>query len=925
MARLLRVTKGMHVSSSADISQYIPNFTETRENVLNLFLELKKDTDNAGCGCCDKCSDKYFAGVTQAPAVGVSVKELHGDSKRGINTEQTFGGYANQVHETPGHKCYPYSLEGANTLYGTLAGNGDVGVSMGQNQFPSRFSNDYLDMLHNQSVVTDYLNRIMIKYIVDAIMRKNFYSSSPLDDTDKLYDKWTTVFTHLVKWMSADTLPTNDVVGISCADVVFGGDGHGPAVHHKNIILIHTNVTPSVITIDSISNLASTTHVTTRIGTQDEIEEILNKDTTTLNWSFGISRDSNKFLDFVFSGCRTSEADQYKVTVNTTPNIMVNAPKNVAMLVDRKDSLRLQITMEPKYMLQSVVVSTKMGTRVYSVRELYSKNPGNILLQDLCDNYHLRGYQLTISEISEAMNISLVESVISDNVDLFKPMMTEVGFSTPDKVGKIPFELRFQFLPETLIYLSQSNVDVYVLPIEKYSDQNPEPVWKCFDYKFEKHATGFGGAPVCVIRGRISPEVFSFSGTVLIRVNFRCGALAISTVQQGMVNPDIWWQIECKMRLENQSAFAEPISSCMGTQVIFTPVIPTSIRLAKIAKEQSSYLNLMPVGFVGDRNYALVNIPGKEVPEGLTNKAIYNVNKIYGVEEGDKYYFAQLLIPIHFLDQISATGPDAPLRTFPSVIIHSHVLGEFHLIDGGHTVTELASAAGYQITYKDLTRPWVEGYIELPVVFAAKDTICIFIPSHDINIGISVDLTFDESDNNGEESGDNPENPDTGNTGDEGTVDAPNLEAMFATSDVLVLSNGDIITRVGGEYNFFDFAVKEGETGVAASVTLSCTLDQIKKKVDWSKCTAHDKYAAVLNPVKEEGALYRSLYIVIRVDDSTTINLSYLVDSNSNTILKRDDSLGEVGDAEIRTPVILVPGATTIMLGEAMTGDQIVG
>lgn len=772
MRKLIRVSRGLGVTEKNDISQYIPDYTETREYSLRLWsnlMKLRDGTSSCACGC---SHDGYFAGTTQAPVPGNPLEQLHSYSSSGIDINQNFGGYANAMHQAPGHKCYPFT--GGSVLTGSVTDMGDVFIENAADSFvaPLQYPRDVM----MQDNLIGAFNHIVLHYIAHALMVKKCHTDKPVRELN-MEDMFYSVLEKVTSYVT--TCNSEEIIGISCVDTQFGDS---PSTLYQNAILIHlssANLSPNFRTLaQDLDELG----VVVRFGRQEEVDKVLQHKNTILNWSFGISSTSATTLDLIFAGCRTDEADQHKVTVVTTHNIGASVPVNVAMLVDNDASLEFVATMPTQYMLGGLVIDIPgeapqtVPVTLDTVDLLRGKY--GISLQQLEGSQFVncgcgRSYQFKLTNVKTDMRISLFESLVVDDMNYLSLVEDKsfVMFKNTDGVNVepntiVPALVRCQFARRVAI-ADIHKIAVYAIPVDMYSVPEVSSMYRV-PRSVNMIPMGFGEEPAYQISTTVNSNLFNKTGTVLLRIVVGEGALLINTDGGQVRNTKYCMQFECKL------GESRPLTTWIGTldPDDFTPVTPSTMSFAKLSTEQQQYFMLLNE----DANeYSLVVNGAAKVPSGLTNMAQYNAREILGLADGEKYYFAQVLLPVASLYDNSSLDIGDFFKAI-DVSVTSHVNGVFYMMYENCETRKLLSndpdvREKYCVRYYNLQRPWVDGYIEIPLVFAEKDSIEITVPAINKTFIIYVYLDIQEDDPDEDDPVTDPENPGGEDKGDEGTTD----------------------------------------------------------------------------------------------------------------------------------------------------------
>lgn len=748
MQRLIRVSRGMMVSEKNDISCFVPDYTEAKNYSMTLWSNLMK----LGAGCtscvCGCDHDPYSVLTRQVPAEENPLNKLHSLSpNHGIDATKPFGGYANAVHETPGHKCYSYG----NACTGYTNENGDVTLDKGPTEnmvMPLPF-NPVDTRMRNYIVST--LNDMTISFIVNALMAKRYYSEGLVQETT-LYRTYMSVINTIASYLTE--VPNSSIVGISCADVTYGVASKQV---YQNTFLIHV-ADDANIDMDPgfrfLCNKLSSMKINVRYGKQTEIDAVLKHKSTVLNWSFGVGQTETS-VDLVFSGCRAKEADQHKITMMATSHIGMSVPNNVGMMVDHIGSLEVTVTMDMDYILS--VVSVNAASRNTAINITLSDGIEGRLEEFGISVYPIpsvdgmRCYQILICNIREDMTISLAARRVTSDVGLFdynRELTTvELPGIAPEMNQMIPFTFNLK-LGDNVELWNRSKVSLYVIPVDMYSMMDVPTTYRV-PRTISKVSVGFGSSPILSLQGAFSSNLLNKSKSILLRVVFKEGALSINALETAYRNAKCCVQAEC------QCGVGTPISCCLNMMdpVRFKPTVPVSKSFVKLSEDQKSYFNLYAHD---DGNYVLTVTDGDHVavPEGLTNQMTYNVEEMYGLADGEKFYFASLLIPIAPL-YANASMEIGGFFNKISLSVTSKVNAKFFMVRDNCVASDTVVEVGgvketrSKVVYTGLSRPWLDGYIEIPVVFAAKDTIAICIPEVGRSFSISVDLDIPEDTDDG--------------------------------------------------------------------------------------------------------------------------------------------------------------------------------
>lgn len=833
MRRLIRVTKGLQVAEKNDISKYIPDYTGAVEDSIRLWNTMMESSH--GCDCrCDH--DGHFAGIIQAPIPGNPLEQLHSYSGNGIDPDQNFGGYAISVHETPGHKCYPYGHGGG--LIGSVDGAGNVTVKpTGTPGNDASFM--YYPYYPKTAIVLDHVidtfNHTILHYIVNALLVKRCHTDKPVRQMN-MEDAFYGVLEKVTSYMSTST--KEEIIGISCVDTQFGDDAN---TVYQNVILIHLSsleLSPSFRMLCTDLNKAG---LVVRYGTQTEIDTVLKNKNTIMNWSFGFSCADPKALDLIFSGCRTTEALQHKIKVHSTCNIGLSCPSNIDMLVDDGESLQISVSMKKSFMVGAIVVNTSTAPTaripIMDCAKVKLAEFGISLKEDVITSgfgdYTV--YNMHIDNVTTDMEIIVVESIITEDMGYFScnAKNTNISFRVPNLTQVepntiIPCDIDLQF-DRSVTLANLGGIHACVIPVDMYNLKDI-PLAYLTARTVNVIPAGFGLEPVYRITTMINSNLLNKTGTVIVRFVFDDGTLSTKNTSGYVRNA------KCCMQFECQLGTATPLSYWVGilpddTSTI-CPTVPSTMSFAKLNPDQASYFHLASNG---NGSYSLWNEETTVVPEGLTNKAIYNVKTYHGLKSGEKFYFAQIMIPIAGL----YVDHDVDLKTGDffrgvDVEVSSCVNGDFHMVceESGlvsTTLNPICDREEFKICYKGLSRPWVDGYIEIPVIFAKKDLVTIFIPAVSKPICIFVDLKIPEDEDNGDENPDNPENSDTGNTGDKENTEL--VEGLHV--GVNIVSNGDIIicdqvgTTESPDYEYIVFRYPQYSEEEEPSVLTNQTAAQV--------------------------------------------------------------------------------------------------
>lgn len=824
MRHLLEVRRGNNIPIENDISTLIPDVKTYYEQTISSWKKMLQLEQSSMCVC-----DPYFAGSSMCqnnrPNNKVPVNNMPYPSSFGTFAD-TFGGYANQIHADLNHKCYPYD-----TAYNYDSGNKPtIDSTIPQNDGSMEWFKNMSESLFNNCT------NVIINSLIRALFVKGYERHQNMD---ALYKVFKVI-------LSAMEKHPNLIQGI------YSVDSLNARCWNTSIVIQIADVTSLIASV--LRNALGELNVplSLKVGSKSEVAKLLSSG-GIVNWAFGTVVE-NETPVFVFSKYRMQESNQYKVCVTTSNNLRINIPSGVTMVMDAGSKLTLDVYPQNGYIPSSITIGEmKYMLSTYGLYQLSEKGitiMENELSSSVCTNSPTKYYTIVIDSISEHMNIHIDEMIVSYLSDAFAIRIDPVPKLEPVYVNClndiVTGKILFQFAGNTQLFRND-RVKTYAVPMLSYNDPELSVENSCFS-EIKQASLGFGEDTYYELSFS-APWSVVYDGSLLIRVVFDEGAISSSRLNDsriimGALNEKFAVQFELDI---NSNLVRSTYCNRLVPTTSWVPTIPSEVIMHALSLSNADvypYFTISPNDAV-ERGYLLTKTHSFDgnIPMGIPESSIYSiVQRYYGsgydckqcvsvdtsLVDTTSFYFATIAVPIGFVLPNRHKYQLGDTVNIPRLIVHSSVLGAFNIdcrtmgYYNPYPITDGKSGCLVDgVMYIDATRPYLNGYVDIPVAFSGEDTIVIDLPDFDLTFTISVQLPEQEPDDN-----DNPdvgdiENPDLGENADTPIEDTENPDTNLndETDDGNTSTGDDTSNGDETSTNMPDVENPEGDTVVDDSET----------------------------------------------------------------------------------------------------------
>lgn len=657
----------------------------------------------------------------------------------GIHTVQN-ATYANQVHVSPNHKCYLRPGTQGIVSDGTIANINSSGMS----QWASHTETTIFDMCIND-IISYLLKGMVVRKYIPAVL------------TDPLYKLFKVITTYMQD-------STFELEGIWCGqkenyNLNKSANGWGMSVYIQV-----ANCESSVISkISSIlKGFALPFNVYFTSSNMDVVLGTLSN--VVVPWAFGFAR-VNDTPTLIFSKHLNQKSCNHKISVstNTPAYIGLNIPSNVQLLVKSGDNFEFETY---SYDKSNIPVSIDVNKKnyllsTYGMREL--RDIGVLVMEnhDVCNGCQKgHSYIIRIDNVSSDMDIVVRGAAIptvfnSDfklNVDGVYPRVDVIDVPSCDYIA---ISLRFGFAGQTHLF-KKDKVKTYCLPMMSYDDEIISDSYLCADAEITETPMGFGENSFYVMTFKI-PRHMVYAKHALIRTVFDLGAFYTSgpnAIQFVSNNFAIQWEI-CLDGLSSMISSVFENVGVVGSEWI--PTVPKIIATNQVLLSKVDEYPHFTLLNDGVSSYTLTNNESfvGDIPVGIPENSIYSVVQKFTVDGYQHMVslesplrFAVLSIPVGLFIPNADKYQIGDEVTLSKLMIQSNVLVGFNLdcrAVGTFTEHPTTDNTVAWVTYMEVRRPFIDGYIDIPVVFVDNDTIVINIPEYDFKV--SIDVTIDSHQN----------------------------------------------------------------------------------------------------------------------------------------------------------------------------------
>lgn len=711
--------RSLSIPKERDICDLVP--TKEFENYLDsLALSIQRIDDEMDFSC------NPYSAVDSLPSV--TPEDLK---------------YAENMHISPNHACYdkPGSTHKHNM-------NGTCTVTSFDNQ------------------VTSVINQT-ITLLVDAMCAKGHITNK------FLYNDVMGLFITLSKYWYCN-FP--GLQGILCVKVPSSKRNY----RYKLLVVVDDahRVNPSIISdIDSCGWKCSSISFVTN----DEVAKLMkdykcqmgfdsDTDVDILEWGFGFVVEYDH-PTLIFSHYKTESQDTATVEVFTSNHLDTNIATDIKMIVHKNKAFEFIVyNTSEKFAFSGLVVNNHTYTlSSYDLAKLCNRGIDMIRLENP-NMYTTNGYTyiIRIKSVVEDMTINAVESRITPyeiNKSVFTlkeeiKLVTDVRDGLDSLLGSIFFE----FGGDTKL-LRGDIVTAYAVPMSKYNHEVSDD-WDELDSSVIESSRGFGQSPFYQLNFS-APTGLVYDNKLLVRVVFPKCSMGASifksnTYTQEFLTDGFAGQFE--LDIENNAILS--ISQVFGDgygETFNRPVtvISNMVKLSNV--DAYPYFELLRDKEDGTYRLIKNELFDGIVPSGIPESSIYHAVQYYhnviDTDIDDKFVkFVSFAIPLGMFLNDGHKYNIGETVTIPNLLVSSNVNAAFNIDCAGYgLVTGQYGASGNVIdavSYIKAKRPYLNGYVDIPVLFISdKDVvsenpiISILIPDYNAEFNITVELWDEEGDN----------------------------------------------------------------------------------------------------------------------------------------------------------------------------------
>ena len=794
MRHLLEVRRGNNMPVEHDISTLIPNMKDYYEQTISSWEEMSQLEQSSTCPC------EPLVGVThrQRPKPPVSYpisQEIFGANEHSVS-------YPGSIHVDLNHKCYPYGGGVAGDRIGSSSAS-----SFGPNWFESMSRNLYNDCTNN-----------ILGSLVKALVIKHYEKTK---NEKSLFD----VFKIVVECMNQ--FP-NLIQGIFSVDSV-------KRIGWTTTIFVQVSDVTSFATHElkgAFSNLRAPFSI--RIGSKKDMDQILMTmdsfsiaERPVVNWSFRTNVIDDVPI-FTFQKYRMQESNQYKVCVSTSNHLMTNIPEDVNLLVNAGSKLSFNVYVRGvRFIPVSISVGgTQYLLSTYGLCKLLNEKGISVQEIELSTTNRdgaKKGVNITVQHVSEDLEIQINEAMMDYLPDVFSILVpsAEGTLTSGPKLepvyvnlaeDTVSGKLLFQFKGTTQLHRGDK-VKVYAVPMGSYDELELSEENLC-TASITQASFGFGEDTYYELTFS-APMNVTYDDELLLRVVFDEGTifgnrLYNTTSVMEVLNESFAVQFDLDIS-------ANVVCSVYSNQLVpassWTPIIPGAVLNNQVTLSKADAYPYFELISNNNRSCLLTQNALFEgnIPTGIPENSIYSVIQRYypvvctcksvlsvqptsddsnaesGTETEESFYFATIALPIGLVLPNRRNYQLGDMVIIPKLLVQSSIFAAFNIDCRTVGLTKVPAkypeeSDEYFVTYLDASRPYLNGYIDIPVVFSNKDTIVISIPDFGVDFVVNVDIPEQEGGNEGESGNEGVENPDSGdegdtpvdgdeNTGDEGTTE----------------------------------------------------------------------------------------------------------------------------------------------------------
>lgn len=817
--KLLKV-KSIGINPGCDIVDLIPR-NELQRNLDSLIGAIDKLDEVAG-------SD------------GTVCDPYRTDSYNGCSGDSEIP-YANYVHSTPGHKCWLYDQSGMMTTAMPINSPG---------------SPDLKNATFNQ------YNEQVLYFTVEALIAKKYFKPNTPSERKDVFS--------ILKIL----LP---YIGRGVEGVFYMTEIQQVRQNHysptlKNVVgwnnCMYIQISSSMDASEKLklTSKLSNCHfsIGAKWGTGEEVQEALYENTDRLRthivpfmFRCGIDADGSQVL--TFAKYRNYDVDQAVIRVTSTTKIRTNIPSNIEMLVNKGNSFSFEVSVSKPNSLYNITINdTHYTLNSYGLVAL-AEIGVSITEKDSTQSMY-NNFSITVGKVTSNMDIHLSDIPIA--TELISQKLFSVLNSKPEDKPSILLSvpalngpttegiIQFKFagsVDENLI----NRAKVYIVPIELYdgTDDVYGDVFTETEHEVSFINVGFNDDKICQVHFSVSDGAIGH--TFLVRVIFpEKSMVCAANFGRNQVAPVKYFSPKLTIQFEISKATDEIVSISESVKMpygVWAPSIPLPLLTTRF---KLSNVDLYPWyelvdSFEGEilttkkaglpNTYTLIKNEGYagDIPNLVPESSIYQpmltyktMNKDEYVEIPDNAKFAMFSIPIGlFLPYYYNNGDQI---TISSMRVNSGIPVKFSNMDcddAAYFLYNIDNERSEGVIYNVLRRPYINGYIDIPVLFLDKDVVIIdFVMDNwdgsirKITYRIDVDLpeSVTEPDEGfesegGEESGsgdssDTPiegeettgDEPSESNPDDEDTGDGTGNETPGETTDPDSGNNDSDTTEEGG-------------------------------------------------------------------------------------------------------------------------------
>lgn len=707
--------------------------------------------------------------------------------------------YANYVHSVPGHKCWLVDQS-------SLDPHAEVHKNH-SHDVKANLANDYNDQI--------------LQFVVNALIAKGYFKPKNPSDVTQMLDIFRAVEKYIGRGVEAIyylSTARKDIKRYTYPSEVDNSAGW------VNSVLIQWSLdmsaTDKTNLMTSLRNARF--NLTINFGSSTEVNQAVIKYVDELRshnvaFMFLCHNDDGYGKMLVFNKYRNYANDQAAIRVTTTTKIMTNIPDNIELLANVGGSFTFDASVEKPNSLYSMTVNDKHYT--LNSRGLTALAKLGISITERADVELYNQVTITINKIKSNMQIHLADAPVASpliaqrvfSVDTEETNKPSIILSVPtiNNVTDIEGILQFRFsgaVDEN--FIERANVEL--IPVYLYDKlENEDGKFIPTKNEISFINVGFNDSKICQVH--FSGESVNIGNTFLVRVTFPEKSIVGSAFVAGTnnptpikyFNPKFIMQFEIRKDTSEIVSISESLKMPLNTwsPMIPNPVLTTRFKLSNADIYPWYTLNEEDGVFTLTKNEDYAG----EIPNLVPESSIYQpiityktINNDDPVEVPENAKFAVFSVPVGLLLPYYYSNGDQ--IDIVSMTVISDVPVKFNNMVCYDSAYFRRSSDGREgIFYNTLKRPYLNGYIDVPVLFTDKDTVEINVcmthvstitsPSNglcDMTCTVTIDLpesVIDPDEGSGEEPSENPDTGDGSDTPIDGDITEPDTPSEGENTD----------------------------------------------------------------------------------------------------------------------------------------------